>query len=242
MTVGGNLLGNTQNPSLFNPQGTVTLNGAGTAATPELLEAMSADLGSGPTGFTDNFAYGTLILGSNTTSNWSISPSIRRVATAEAVYANSLVVPAGTTLNLNGLNLYVRDAQNRRHGHRRVDHPDSRRRTAHPRQPHARQLSAAGELDDWTFFDRGGNSLTVALDPGSGAAGGPISPQLQWAQVQLLDPSEQRPGDGNQQHGRRILTLSNVTSPRRRHLHDRRQRRIRVMFPASATTWSPPMM
>ena len=107
----GNLLGNTQNTALFKPQGTVTLNGAGTAAAPQLLEAMSADLGSGPTGFTNNFAYGTLVLGSNNyveLVNQSVnSPG----STAEALYANSLVVPSGSTLNLNGMNLYVRDAE-----------------------------------------------------------------------------------------------------------------------------------
>ena len=72
---------------------------------------MSADLGSGPAGFIDNFAYGTLILGSNTyvkLVNQSVnSPG----STAEAVYANSLVIPSGSTLNLNGLNLYVRDLE-----------------------------------------------------------------------------------------------------------------------------------
>ena len=51
LTVGGNLLGTHSEPRLYNPQGTVTLNGTGTAAAPELLEAMSADLGSGPAGF-----------------------------------------------------------------------------------------------------------------------------------------------------------------------------------------------
>ena len=40
LTVAGNLLGNTQNPAFFNPQGTVTLDGTGTAAAPQLLEAM----------------------------------------------------------------------------------------------------------------------------------------------------------------------------------------------------------
>ncbi len=111
LTVGGNLLGNTQNPALFNPQGTVTLNGAGTAAAPELLEAMSADLGSGPTGFINNFAYGTLQLSANTyvslVDNAENSPG----NTPEALYVNTLIVPAGATLNLDGLHLYAQTEQ-----------------------------------------------------------------------------------------------------------------------------------
>ncbi len=40
LAVGGNLLGTTQNPVTFNLQGTVTLNGSGSAASPQLLEAI----------------------------------------------------------------------------------------------------------------------------------------------------------------------------------------------------------
>ena len=47
----GNLLGNTQNASLFDPQGTVLLNGAGSSGAPESFEAMSQDLGAVPAGF-----------------------------------------------------------------------------------------------------------------------------------------------------------------------------------------------
>ena len=111
LTVDGNLLGATQKPALFNPQGTVTLNGAGTAAAPELLEAMSADLGYSFAAFTNNFAYGTLKLAANTyvelVNNAVNSPG----ASSEAVYVNTLIVPAGATLNLNGLHLYAQTAE-----------------------------------------------------------------------------------------------------------------------------------
>ena len=108
--VGGNLLGTTQNPALFQPLGTVNLYGGGTATAPQLLEAMSEDLGPVPAGFTGNFAYGSLNL-----SNTDYVRLVNRSDNApgggpEAVYADRLVVPAGTTLDLNGLNLYVRDA------------------------------------------------------------------------------------------------------------------------------------
>ena len=43
--VSGNLLGDTQSPGLFMPLGTLTFDGAGTAAAPQLLEVMSQDVG-----------------------------------------------------------------------------------------------------------------------------------------------------------------------------------------------------
>ena len=75
------------------------------------------------------------------------------------------------------------------------------------------KLSVAGELDDWTFFDRGGNTVTVTLDPGSGTAGGPIAPYLQWAQVQLLDPSGNVLATASSTSAGAILTLTNVALP-----------------------------
>ena len=34
-------------------------------------------------------------------------------------------------------------------------------------------INPAGQLDEWTFFERAGRSVTVLVDPGSGAASGP---------------------------------------------------------------------
>jgi len=53
--ISGNLVGNVTNPSLFTPQGTTTLNGAGTSGSPQSLEAMSQDLGDVSAGFLNNF-------------------------------------------------------------------------------------------------------------------------------------------------------------------------------------------
>ncbi len=74
-------------------------------------------------------------------------------------------------------------------------------------------ISVAGELDNWTFFERGGNVLTVALDPGSGATGGPILPRLQWAQAQLLGPSGKVLASASDTTANAILALTNVTLP-----------------------------
>jgi hypothetical protein len=111
LLIGGDLLGATQNPALFNPQGTIGLFGGGTATTPDLLEAMSADLGSTISGFTNNFAFGTLSLASTTSIELVDQSHNSSGSGAEAVYANSLIVPSGSTLNLNGLHLYVQSSQ-----------------------------------------------------------------------------------------------------------------------------------
>ena len=85
--------------------------GDGTASSPQLLEAMSQDLGNVAAGFNDNFAYGTLELTANTyvelVDNAANSPG----DAPEAVYVNTLIVPAGATLNLDGLHLYAQTEQ-----------------------------------------------------------------------------------------------------------------------------------
>ncbi len=64
LTLQGNLFGTTQNADLFQPVGTVIFNGSGTSAAPQQLEAMSQDLGNVPAGYVNNFARGTLSVGS----------------------------------------------------------------------------------------------------------------------------------------------------------------------------------
>jgi hypothetical protein len=111
LSVSGDLLGQTTNPNLFTPQGTVDLNGHGTAATPQQLEVMSQDQGAVAAGFSHNFAYGALALGGNNyvklVDNFHNSPGTG----PEALYVNALIVPSGSTLNLNGLHVYARSSQ-----------------------------------------------------------------------------------------------------------------------------------
>ena len=111
LDVSGGLLGNTTNAGGFNISGTVVFDGTGTSSSPQLLEAMSQDLGNISAGFSDNFAYNTLELTANTyvelVDNAANSPG----NTPEAVYVNTLIVPAGATLNLNGLHLYANTSE-----------------------------------------------------------------------------------------------------------------------------------
>ena len=112
LNVSGNLVGNTTSAAAFNPLGTVILDSAqGTVNPPQLLEAMSQDLGNVAAGFNSNFAFSTLELTANTyvelVDNAANSPGNG----PEALYVNKLIVPAGATLNLDGLHLYAQTEQ-----------------------------------------------------------------------------------------------------------------------------------
>src|SRR5262249_26056861 len=99
------------------------------------------------------------------------------------------VVPAGSTLDLNGLHLYVRSAQ--------VDGTIVggsffRLASGGPLDfaaPTSGTIQATGELDEWTVFGRSGQSVAVVVNTGSGGLPTPIQPPLNWAQVTLVDPS-----------------------------------------------------
>ena len=111
LTVAGDLLGGTHNGAHFAPLNTVTFNGAGTVAAPQQLEAMSRDLGATSAGFVSNFAYGSLALGNNTWMKLVDLADNAPGTAPEAVYAVSIMVPAGCTLDLNHLHLYARTVQ-----------------------------------------------------------------------------------------------------------------------------------
>ena len=113
LEISGDLLGNTTNASAFNPVGTVELtSGSGTSNPPQLLEAMSEDLGDTAAGFDQNFAYGTLILTANTHVELVDLAANSPGDAPEALYVNDLIILSGATLNLDGLKLYVHAESN----------------------------------------------------------------------------------------------------------------------------------
>ena len=110
VTISGSLLGDTKNLGQFTPLGTLVLDGTNTASSPQLVEVMGQDLGTSPLGFIHNFNYGTLILSNNTYVQLVNQYQNSGSSSPEALYVNSLVVLAGTTLNMNGLHVYARAA------------------------------------------------------------------------------------------------------------------------------------
>ena len=113
LEVSGNLEGNITNAAAFAPLGTVILDSAQvTSNPPQQLEAMSQDLGNVAAGFNSNFAYNTLELTANTYAELvDQSANSPGSAAPNAIYVNTLIVPAGATLNLNGLHLYAQTKQ-----------------------------------------------------------------------------------------------------------------------------------
>jgi RHS repeat-associated protein len=181
ITVAGNLLGTTSNGDLFAPLGTVLFNGQGTAAAPQLLEVRSNDQGSVSQGFARNFNYGTLALANNTYVKLTESSMSNR-----ALYVNTLIVPAGCTLDLNGLHVYARavQADGMILGGSVNEVPPGPLALG---TPVPGLVTADSQVDDWTFFGRAGQSVTIIVHTGSLGNPPPLSPFLNFAQVQLRD-------------------------------------------------------
>jgi len=182
--VGGSLLGNTVSPGQFNELGTLILNGAGTASSPQLLEVMGQDFGTSQVGFIHNFSYGSVVLANNTYVKLIDQYHNSSGSGPEALYANSLVVPAGTTLNLNGFHVYVRAFQS---GGTILNGTVTQVPNSGPigfGAPTLGNLATAGQLDQWTFFARAGQNYTVLVDPGSDTG---VAPYLSYVQVQVVN-------------------------------------------------------
>ncbi|MCX5659959.1 MAG: hypothetical protein NTW19_09595 [Planctomycetota bacterium] len=186
-----NALGDTDNAGLFNPQGATTLNAHGTALNPQQFEAMSADLGAVAAGLVGNFAYGTIKLGGTNYVKLVDLSNNAAGAGAEAVYAGAVLVPTGSTLDLNGLHLYTRSATvagSVLNGTISIipsggDLPLN--------TPTTGVLLISGATDQWTFFGHAGQTFTIGVNPGAGSGLAPITPLLNWADVQLVGPGSQ---------------------------------------------------
>jgi hypothetical protein len=189
LTIGGDLVGSTQNPLAFTPQGTVVLGGAIASGSNQLLEAMSADQGPVISGFVNNFAYGTLRLATGSSVvlvDQSVNSNTGR---PEAVYANELIVPANSTLNLNGLHLYVRGDQiaGTVVGGTITVVPTINGIT--PGIPAFGSIANAGAIDAWTFTGTAGESIAAALNPGPGGPIPAFPPRLEYGRIELLGPN-----------------------------------------------------
>ncbi|MFI5457017.1 MAG: RHS repeat-associated core domain-containing protein, partial [Isosphaerales bacterium] len=183
--ISGNLVGNTTDADPFAPLGTVVFDsGQGINHPPQQLQAMSTDMGAVQAAYTNNFAYGTISLASNT-----YLQLIPAGPGTKAVYANELIVPDGATLDLNGLNLYARGSEI---GSQATIFNGTitlipgggpiPKNAATPAD-----LANPGEQDDWTFFGRAGETVTIAVDPGASGVLAAAPPQLGWVTVNLLD-------------------------------------------------------
>ncbi len=150
---------------------------------------MSNDVGNVAAGFQNNFAYGAVLLANNTYVKLVDNSHNSAGTGPEAVYVGSLIVPTGTTLDLNGLHFYARAAQINGtivNGSVNIV-PGGGLTQFAALTPGA--IATAGAMDDWTFFGRAGRAVQVFVGTGSGSLFGPLSPSLNFAEVQLVGPS-----------------------------------------------------
>jgi YD repeat-containing protein len=213
ITMGGSLSGTTRNADRFSPLAKVVLKGAGTATAPQLLEVMSRDIGASLPGFTRSFAYSTLAVEGKTYVRLVDQADNAPGTEPEALYVNSLIVPAGATLDLNGFHLYARAVQSGGTivGGTIQQIPDSGPIALGMATPGA--IGVAGELDEWTFFGRAGRSVTVAVNPGGAGFTPPLPPYLGFAEVQLLDATDTVLAKASSSSDGAIVPLANVGLP-----------------------------
>ncbi|WP_367871727.1 hypothetical protein [Luteolibacter sp. Populi] len=187
LSVTGDFTGTTKNTGGADPAGTLLMNGARSSLNPQILEAMSRDLGTAAEGFSGNNVFGTLALGNNT--NVKLVDNARNTTSnfAECLYANSVIIPTGCMLNLNGLHLYARAVQlgGTVTNGTIIQIPDSGEIALGTPVPG--KLAVAGELDEWSFTARAGRAVSIMLNPGPTGAPAPVLPHLAWANVQLVD-------------------------------------------------------
>ncbi|MHB1558088.1 MAG: RHS repeat-associated core domain-containing protein, partial [Isosphaeraceae bacterium] len=206
----GDLTGATTNAQKYTPLGTVVFDGGGGSGSPQHLEAMSADLGAVQAGFANNFAYGTISIASGTYLQLVDHVHNSTGTGSEVVYANELVVPSGATLDLNGLHMYVR-------GESVAGTIVNGTVTQVPGggalevgTPAASDLAAVGAVDNWAFFGRAGETVSIGVNPGGGGANPALYPQLGAVTVELLDQFGTVLAQGSSSNGS-IVTLSGVT-------------------------------
>ncbi len=213
IAIKNSLLGNTRNADQFAPRSLIQFDGAGTITTPQQLEVMGRDLGPDSTGMANNFAYNSLALANNTYVKLVDFSDNATGTDPEALYVNSLNLPLGTTLDLNGLHLYTRLMQvgGEVIGGTVVQIPDSG--SIEYATPTPGSIGAAGELDEWTFFGTGGRSVTVAVNPGGGGANPPPSPYVGYVEVSLLDASDNILASTSSTIGGMVMTLADISLP-----------------------------
>ena len=214
LIMAGGLTGTTRNTDLFEPLGSLSIDGPGSADSPQLLEVMSQDLGTDLTGFQGNFHYGTITLANNAYVRLLDQAQNSVNSTGpEALYVDSLAVPTGTTLDLNGLAVYTRESQI---AGTVINGTIKQVVSGGPiafGQPVPGTIATAGQVDSWNFFGRAGSEATVRVNPGDASAPAALIPYIENAQVTLLDPdgnllataSDASPGD--------LLDLLGVSLP-----------------------------
>ena len=216
--ISGSLTGDTTNADQFAPQGVTCLDGSGTAATPQVLEVMSQDLGDVAAGFVNNFVYGALSLANNTYAQLANDSHNSAGTGPEGLYVNELIVPSGCTLDLNGLNVYVRAMQINGAivGGTVNVLPGGGSIPWNSWVPG--NVLAGGDTHDWLFYGWAGQAVSVFVATGNGNSPAPLTPQVNSANVQIEGPNGMELASGTTQSSVRHHFLPGVVVANRRSI------------------------
>jgi hypothetical protein len=134
-------------------------------------------------------------------------------AGAETLYVDSLIVSSGASLDLNGRKLYARAVELQGTGTiiggTATIVPDGG--PILYALPTSGKISVSGEQDNWTFFGRANQTVSVVMNPSGPTTPGspaPINPVLGQGRLTLLSPTAEL---GSVQGG--VSTLADITLP-----------------------------
>jgi RHS repeat-associated protein len=205
------LLATTTDPDHYTPLGTILLDGIGTAAAPQLLEVMSRDQGDRPEAFRGGFVHGALRLGQQAYVRLVDQADNTPGTGAEALYVNSLVVPAGATLDLNGLRLYTRAALIEGTVVGVIARVSDSSVLPFGRTTPG-NIAAPGDVDDWTFFGRAGQRVAVVVNLADTFLVH-VGPVLERAEVRVLGPDGGILATANSPRSTGSVTIPEVILP-----------------------------
>jgi hypothetical protein len=212
ISIAGDLVGGTQSHERFAPWSAVLFDGSGTAEAPQTLEALSGDLGPDAEGFRQNFALSELALSNSTYLRLVDESDNAAPGGAEAVYVNSLKIPSGATLDLNGLHLYVRAAEVAGVVVGGAVTPIADGGPMVFGLPASGSIAVGGEVDAWTFSAGKGDTLRVVVNPGSTRPGSFV-PYVGYVRAQLLGPDGTNLAQAASNVWGGVLTLPDTTLP-----------------------------
>ena len=212
MTLTGSLLGNTTHTG-SRVLGAITLDGSGNVGNPQQIEVMGRDLGEAANAYTNNFVIHQLTLAGSTYAQLVDIADNTPGGGPEALYVNSLVVPVGATLDLNGLKLYARGAviQGQILNGEVTQLADTGPIPINVPTPGT--IGVAGELDVWTFFGRAGRQMTIWVNPGDNTVPASTGPLVGRVEVTLLNAAGTVIATGFSASDEQVVSLASILLP-----------------------------
>jgi YD repeat-containing protein len=187
LRVAGSFTGNTFNADSNFLAGGLTIAG-GTLSEPLQFELMGADVGIDTKGFQKNFSVSKVLL-DNAYVKLRDAFDNQVGAGPESLYVDTLIVPAGSTLDLNNLKVYARSSliSGIVIGGEIQSIPDGG--SLQLNAPSFGSIASEGQVDAWSFFGRVGQKISLTINPGSLVEPSPVSPVIGFALVELVAPN-----------------------------------------------------